>query len=120
MNTHVQDQQAVGETESTLFSTVQQSPSAMAITMTNIGVNTIDYRFQQLLGDGTWGDLAAISPANDLNSTLQSSVTKVILVSGSFSQCRLVGSASGGAAIDFSVTRVVYRASGGSLPILSL
>lgn len=117
---HVSDQQVIGETEEVAWTAIQQSPMAMEVFLTNSGVNTINYRFQQLLGDGTWSDLAALSPANDLNSTLTTGQTKAILVSGNYSQCRLVANASGGAQLDFAITRFVTRASHGALPILSL
>lgn len=117
---HVSDSQIVGETDDVLFTMIQQSPMAAEIFLTNSGVNTVNYRFQQLLGDGTWEDLEPISPANDLNSTLVSGQTKAILVTGNYSQCRLMGNASGGAQVDFAVTRFVVRAAKGPLPILSL
>lgn len=117
---HVSDQQVIGETEEVAWTAIQQSPMDMSIFLTNSGVNTINYRFQQLLGDGTWSDLAALSPANNLNSTLTSGQTKAVLVTGNYSQCRLVANASGGAQLDFAITRFVTRASHGPVPILSL
>jgi hypothetical protein len=116
---HCSDSQTVGETDEVLFTLIQQSPMAAQFFLTNSGVNTINYRFQQLLGDGTWEDLADISPANDLNSTLVASQTKSVVVTGNYSQCRLRGNASGGAQLEFGLTRFVTRLSRGSLPILN-
>ena len=120
MNIHVDDFQVVAELEGTLFTMTQQSPVSAAVTIRNTGTNTINYRFQEIQNDGTWADLTQVSPANDLNSTLQAGQNKVILVGSNFSQVRLVGNASGGAEVFFSVTRIHSRASGGPLPILSL
>lgn len=116
---HCSDSQVVGETDEVLFTTIQQSPMAAQFFLTNSGVNTINYRFQQLLGTGVWEDLEDISPANDLNSTLVANQTKSILVTGNYSQCRLKGNASGGSQLDFCITRHVTRASRGPLPILN-
>ena len=116
---HVTDAQTVGEAEDVLFSVIQQSPISMLISLSNTGVNTVNYRFQSMV-NGVWTDMATLSPANDLNSTLSAAQTKSILVNSNYAQVRLVGNASGGAQVDFSVTRYAVRASKGPIPILNL
>jgi hypothetical protein len=82
-------------------------------------LRTINYSYQALQGDGTWADLEPLSPANDINSTLQAGQQKVIIVSSASGQVQLVGSADGGSLLLFTVTRIYNRASGGPIPMLS-
>jgi hypothetical protein len=114
---HVTDTQVVGETLSTLFSTIQQGPVAFTTIIKNTGVNTMNYRFQEYNGTA-WVDLGA--SGTDFYNTLTEDEVKTFKVSSSYPQVRMVGNASGGAFLDFSVTRYVERASGGALPILNL
>lgn len=111
------DTQVVGETSSTLFSTIQQGPVSMLVIIKNTGVNTMNYRFQEYNGSA-WVDLGA--SGSDYYNTLAEDEVKSIKVSSSYPQVRCVGNASGGASLDFDVLRYVERASGGALPILSL
>ena len=117
MNIHVTDTQVVGETSSTLWSTIQQGPVAMLVIIKNSGVNTMNYRFQEYNGSA-WVDLGA--SGTDYYNTLTEDEVKSFKVSSSYPQVRMVGNASGGASLDFDVTRYVERASGGALPILNL
>jgi len=117
MTINVNDTQVVGETLSTLFSVLQQGPVAMLVIIKNSGVNTLNYRFQEYNGS-TWVDLGA--SGSDLNNTLSEDEVKSFKVSSNYPQVRVVGNASGGASLDFDVTRYVDRASGGPLPILNL
>ena len=117
MVVHVTDSQVVGETESTLFSTIQQGPVNMLVIMKNSGVNTMNYRFQDYEGTA-WIDLGAAG--TPLNNTLSPNQVITILVTSPFPQVQIVGNASGGAFLEFAVTRYVNRASGGSIPILNL
>jgi len=113
----VSDTQVVGETVSTLFSVLQQGPVAMTLIIKNSGVNTINYRFQEWNGT-TWADIGA--NGTDYYNTLIQNQVRSFKVESSYPQIRLVGNASGGAFLEFSVLRYADRASGGSIPILAL
>lgn len=114
---HTTDSQLVGETLSTLFSMIQQGPVDSAIVLKNSGVNTLNYRFQQYNGT-SWVDMGA--NGSDFYNTLQVNEVKLIEVESSYPQVQCVGNASGGAFLEFAVTRYVNRASGGAIPILNL
>lgn len=111
------DSQLVGETQSTLLSTIQQSPVDMLVIMKNSGVNTMNYRWQAFNGSA-WVDLGA--SGSDYYTTLSVNEVKTIKVTAAYPQVQLVGNASGGAFLEFSVTRYFNRASGGAIPILTL
>lgn len=111
------DGQIVGESEATLFTMLQQGPMSGLIMLKNSGVNTMNYRFQEWNGSA-WVDLGA--SGSDLYNTLSPNQVRQMLVESSYPQVQLVGNASGGSFLDFSVTRYANRTSGGSLPILSL
>lgn len=113
----VTDGQTVGETVSTLFNVLQQGPVAMSVIIKNSGVNTLNYRFQEHNGT-TWIDLG--TSGSDYYNTLTSGEVRSFKVTSSYPQVQMVGNASGGAFIDFSVTRYWNRAAGGSLPIMAL
>jgi hypothetical protein len=113
----VQDSQVVGETLATLFSVINQGAVSMLVIIKNAGVNTLNYRFQENTGSA-WVDLG--SSGSDFYNTLQEDESKSIKVTSSYPQVRMVGNASGGAWLEFSVMREADRASGGSLPILNL
>lgn len=117
MTIFVTDTQVVGETSATLFSMIQQGPVSAQVIIKNTGVNTLNYRFQEYNGSA-WVDLGA--SGSDYYSTLTADEVKSIQVTSNYPQVRMVGNASGGAYLDFDVTRYVERASGGALPILSL
>jgi hypothetical protein len=117
MNIVVSDKQTVGETSSTLFSVLNQGPVAMLVIIKNIGVNTMNYRFQEWNGT-TWADLGA--SGTDFYNTLAADEVKSFKVTSSYPQVRMVGNASGGSVLDFDVMRYSERQSGGSLPILAL
>jgi len=114
---NVTDGQIVGESASTLFSTIQQGPMSALVILKNSGVNVISYRFQEYTGSA-WVDLGA--SGSDYYNTLSPNEVRQMLVESSYPQVQLIGNASGGAFLDFSVTRYANRTSGGSLPILSL
>jgi hypothetical protein len=114
---HCTDGQVVGETVSTLFTVLQQGPVAMLVVIKNSGVNTMNYRFQENNGT-TWVDLGA--QGTDFYNTLSPGEVRSFKVSSTYPQVQMVGNASGGAFIDFSLTRYYNRAAGGSLPILAL
>jgi hypothetical protein len=117
MVVHVTDGQVVGETEATLWSVIQQGPVAMLVIIKNSGVNTMNYRFQEYNGTA-WVDLGA--SGTDYYNTLTAAQVRSFKVTSNYPQVRMVGNASGGAFIDFSVDRYYNRAAGGAIPILAL
>jgi hypothetical protein len=117
MNVFVSDDQTIGESEATVFAMIQNSPVSAAVTLTNTGTNTANYRFQEQVG-ANWNDLDVFG--TDLNNTLSPNQVKIVLVSSNYPQVRLVANASGGTVFDFGVTRFFDRLSGGSIPMLSL
>jgi hypothetical protein len=111
------DSQIVGETQSTLFSVMQSGPVNMLVIVKNSGVNTMNYRFQEFNGT-SWVDLGA--SGSDYYNTLSVNEVKTLKVYSVYPQVQMVGNASGGAFLEFSVTRYFNRPSGGSIPILNL
>lgn len=111
------DSQLVGETQSTLFSTFQTGPVNMQVIIKNSGVNTMNYRFQEYNGTA-WVDLGA--SGSEFYNTLSVNEVRVLVVTSDYPQVQLVGNASGGAFLEFSVTRYFNRPSGGAIPILNL
>lgn len=83
----------------------------------NSGINTMNYRFQEYNGT-TWVDLG--TAGSDYYNTLMPSEVKSFKVSSNYPQVQMIGNASGGAFIEFSVTRYWNRAAGGPLPIMAL
>jgi len=114
---NVTDSQIVGETLSTLFSMIQTGPVNALIILKNSGVNTMNYDFQEYNGT-SWVDLGA--QGSPLNNTLQANQVVMLQVQSNFPQVQLVGNASGGAFLEFAVTRYFNRSSGGPIPILNL
>lgn len=114
---HCTDSQVVGETLSTLFTILQPSPVDAAIILKNSGVNTLNYRFQEWDGSA-WVDLGA--SGSDFYNTLSPNETKLIELESNNSKVQMIGNASGGAFLEFALTRYFNRDSGGALPILSL
>lgn len=111
------DSQIVGETQSTLFSTFQTGPVNMQVIIKNSGVNTMNYRFQEYNGT-SWVDLGA--SGSEFYNTLSVNEVRVLVVTSAYPQVQMVGNASGGAFLEFSVTRYFNRPSGGAIPILNL
>lgn len=89
----------------------------MLVIIKNAGANTMNYRFQEFDGSA-WVDLGA--SGSDLYNTLSADEVKALQVTSSFPQVRMVGNASGGAFLEFSVLRYFNRADGGALPILNV
>lgn len=112
---HVHDSETVAETEGTLFSTIQQSVESH-VTLKNTGVNTINYRFQEYNGS-TWVNIG--TNGSDTWNTLAADAVKVLKLTSSLQQVRLVGNASGGAFLEFDVIWHVTRAAGAALPGLA-
>lgn len=117
MVVQVTDSQVVSETLATLFSIIQPAPIDAAVIIKNSGVNTINYTFQEWNGSA-WVDMG--SSGSDLNTTLQANQTRLIRLESDNPKVQLIGNASGGALLEFAVSRYFDRASGGSIPILNL
>lgn len=118
MQINVADINVVGETEATIFETLGQGQTDSLVFLSNLGGNTVNYRFQQLTG-GSWVNLVA-NPDGDLYGTLMATETRSIKLSSTNPQIRLVANASGGSSLWFQVSRFAIRGSGGKLPILNL
>jgi hypothetical protein len=117
LNINITDSQIVSEVQSTLFSTIQQGPVNMLVVLKNSGVNVISYDFQEYNGTG-WDDLG--TQGSPLNNTLSPNQVVMLQVTSNYPQVQLLGNASGGAFLEFAVTRYANRASGGPIPILNL
>ena len=113
----VTDGQVVGETVSTMFTVLQQGPVAMMVIIKNSGVNTLNYRFQEY-ANGAWVDLG--TAGSDFYTTLMANEVRSFKVTSNYPQVQMIANASGGAFLDFSVTRYWNRAAGGALPIMAL
>ena len=112
MRTFITDTQAVTGTSSTLFDFIQQGPQSAQITLHNTGSVTMNYTFQEQSG-ASWENLAA-------QSTLQANEVKRAVITSNFPRVRLIGNASGGTTLAFSVTRTYVRPSGGTIPLIAV
>jgi hypothetical protein len=110
------DTQYVSETLSVLWNSLQQGPVSMLCIIKNSGANTMNYSIQECNG-GTWQDMG--TSGSDLQTTLQANEVKSLAVNSNYSQVRMVGNASGGALLEFTVVRYFNRASGGAIPLMS-
>ena len=117
MHVIVQDRQLVGETEGTLFTLLQQGSVNALVTISNTGLNTLNYRFQEFDGS-SWVDMDVED--TDLYNTLTAGQVRSFEIDSNYSQVKMVGDASGGAELDFAIQRYHTRSSGGPVPILSL
>jgi hypothetical protein len=117
MIVNISDAQIVSETQTVLLTLIQPAPINAAVIMTNAGVNTINFDWQEWDGS-TWDDLNTVG--NPLNSTLSPGQTVLVQVQSSNSKVQLLGNASGGALLVFGIQRYFNRQSGGAIPILSL
>ncbi len=113
MVTTVTDSQVVGETVSTLFTTNPNGPVDMLLVIKNSGVNTMNYRIQEWDGSA-WVDLGA--SGSDYYNTLIANQVRQFAVSSNYALVQMIGNASGGAFLDFTVTKYVNRSSGGAVP----
>ena len=112
MRTFLSDTQAVTGTSATLFEFVQQGPQAPLITIHNTGSITMNYSFQENDGSG-WSTVGSAS-------TLTADQKKRLQVESEFPRVRMLGDASGGTTLAFSVTRTYTRPSGGAIPLIAL
>ena len=119
MNILVSDINVVGETESTQFELLNQGTTNALLFLSNVGSNTINYRFQEFVSaTQTWTNLVP-NVDDDLYGTLIAGQTRSVKLEASNPQIRLVGNASGGSSLWFSVNRFSVRGNGGRLPILN-
>lgn len=113
MDTLISDTNTVGEVDAVMFSMIQGGSVSAMVSLSNIGSNTITYHWQEFNGTA-WAEQALVP-----NTLTPSQVTPAVVTS-LYPQVRLMACASGGALLDFVVTRVVTRVPGGELPILSI
>lgn len=107
------DGNVVGETASAAFSVWQQGGLNFNLIIKNSGVNVITFEMQGWNGS-SWIDLGTIG--GPYFSTLQSSQVSAVQINfAQYGQFQLLGSASGGSYLDFSVQMFVNRTSGGSV-----
>jgi hypothetical protein len=116
MNNIQSDNQSIGEVNAVAFSMLQPGATAAYVTMTNEGVNTINYDFQDFNGT-TWNDLGPVG--SPTYNTIMPGQTISVLVTSPNPQVQLLANASGGAILFFQVVRSSNRASGGQLPLIS-
>lgn len=107
----------MGETQATLLSIFQASPVEALVVMKNSGVNTMNYRWQYYNGSA-WTDMG--SSGSDYYNTLSPNEVITLQVASDYPQVQLVGNASGGAFLEFAITRYYNRASGGAVPLVNL
>ena len=95
----------------------QQGAVNASVILSNDGVNTLSYDFQQSPDGFTWTDMATIG--NPLNNSLVPGQVVQVLVVSNYTQVRCIGNASGGSTLGFSITRYFNRSSGGACPLIS-
>lgn len=117
MQTFVTDEQVVPSSLGTLFLMPQMGAVNASVILSNDGVNTLNYDFQQSPDGTTWTDMALLG--NPLNNSLAAGQQVQVLVVSAYSQVRCVGYASGGSTLGFSITRYFNRSSGGACPLIA-
>lgn len=100
-----------------MFTLLQDGAVSALVLIKNSGVNTANYRFQEWNGTA-WVDLGA--SGTDFYNTLSPSEVRSFKLTSTNSKVQMLANASGGAFLDFSITRYFNRASGGALPLSSL
>lgn len=115
MHITLTDNQIVNEYESCLFTMMAQGLDDVVIAMSNHGINTMNYRFQEYNGS-QWRDIGG--PGTDVYSTLMADQSRTVRVSSKYAQIRLMGNASGGSILSFTLVRTHNRSSGGPIPIV--
>jgi len=116
MNTLVDDIQEITDTDSTLFSTVQQGTTNMLVVLQNLGTNTITYVFQEFDG-AAWNNVGTLGSPT-YGTLIPGQIVPLQLVSN-YAQIRLRGFASGGSTLGFSILRHLIRSSGGPAMLVS-
>jgi len=115
MHIDIHDMQVVGEYETPVFTVLAQGINDTVFVITNAGVNTLNYRFQESTGSA-WVDCAGAGSA--LYSSLLAGQSKTVTIASQAAHLRLVANASGGSALQFSIIRNQVRAPGGAIPIV--
>jgi hypothetical protein len=113
----VSDSQVVAETQGVLFTIIQPAPISVQLIIKNSGQNTMNYDFQEWNGTA-WSDLGAVGTV--LNTTLTPNQVTAITLTSSNSKIQMLGYASGGAFLEFSLKSYFNRQSGGAIPVLTL
>jgi len=117
MQTFVQDNETFQETEATMFEMLQSGTVSALIILENAGANTANYRFQEYNGTA-WVDIGTLGSST--YNTLTAGQVRSVQIASSYPKVRLVGNASGGSTLEFSVTRFFSRAAAGPLPLINL
>ncbi len=110
------DTQTVAGSSATLF-TIYQSTTKAQIILKNSGVNTMNYRFQEWTG-AAWADIG--ESGDDTYTTLSADEVKFITVESDYPKVQMIGNASGGTTLEFTVTRNHNREDGGPLPLFNV
>ncbi len=116
MIVHASDTQTVTGSVTTLF-TIYQASTEAHIILKNVGANMLAYRFQEWTGSA-WSDIGI--SGSDTYNTLTTNQIKFITVSSAYPKVQLIGNASGGSTLEFTVTRNHDRDDGGPLPLFNV
>ena len=117
MHVDYSETQVVGETLAKLWGFIGASPISLLVLMKNSGMNTMNYNIQEWTGSA-WMDLGAVG--TPFNNTLSPNQVLQLIVVSNNSRIQVLGNASGGAFLEFSVKTYFNRQSGGDLPLLNL
>ena len=127
MNAYFEDLQAVGETEATLFETIQPTTAGTLVLLENIGTQDIKYRFDYHNGS-TW--VAMGSDGSQFQNVISradgANPVKTATVVSEYNRWRVRGNgwtgatAGGTSTLKFAVMRNLSRVSGGSIPVISV
>ena len=103
-----------------LFDLVHQEPVKAYLAIENQGVNPIVYNLQEFNGT-TWVDMDEQGTLlNDILPASGEDCNRGMVIDSAYTTVRMLGSASGGSVLGFSLTRRVDRVGGGTLPILTV
>ena len=106
------DLQSIAEVQSVAFSMFLPGLAPAYVTMTNEGVNTINYDFQQNNGTA-FVDMGL--PGSPTYNTIMPGQTVNVVIAPSYPQVQLLANASGGALLFFTVNVNTVRTSGGPI-----
>ena len=114
---NISDGAVVGETSSVMFTMLQEGPVSALVILKNSGVNVISYRIQEYSGSA-WVDLGA--SGSDYYTTLSAGEVRSFKLTSTYPKVQLLAGASGGAYLEFAISRFWNRSAGGAIPILAL
>src|SRR5712671_3480777 len=117
MIVNISDAAVVVETSSVMFTLLQEGAVSALIILKNSGVNVISYRFQEYTGTA-WVDLGA--SGTDYYTTLSASEVRSFKLTSAYPKVQLLAAASGGAYLDFAISRFFNRAAGAAIPLSTL